>query len=212
MRDYDIYLFDWDGTLSHSTQIWLDVIQEEFAAHGVSVSHEQILPAMGDFHRLLDLGISEENLPSLKATIRARAQERLPEAPLFPGVPEMLTELKRSGKKLAVVTAMHGPIIESMMAYHKYHDIFDVIISGSDVKHQKPHPEGLLLAMGQLKRQPGHSVLMLGDTERDILAAQAAGVDSLLFYPPEHQTLHSLDELRGHKPTHVITNWQEFVS
>lgn len=46
----------------------------------------------------------------------------------------------------------------------------------------------------------------------DITPAHHAGIDSVLFFPPEHESFHTFAELQADKPTHTIRAWQEQVS
>ena len=209
MHEYDVYLFDWDGTLADSTAVWLRAIQRQFALFGLHPTVEEIVPRMGDWNNMKVFGLDDTQLKQLRDVARQEALEQLPHAPLFDGAHDVLQYLKQKKKKLAVVTAMHRQIIDALVAHHGYGQLFDVVISGDDVQNLKPHPEALLLALDKLKRHPGETVLMLGDADRDILAAHQASVDSLLFYPPEHRMFHDLETLRGHKPTHIITHWKE---
>jgi phosphoglycolate phosphatase-like HAD superfamily hydrolase len=52
---------------------------------------------------------------------------------------------------------------------------------------------------------------MAGDADRDIQAAHNANVQSILYYPPEHQELHDLEYLKQQKPTHIITDWHDLL-
>jgi phosphoglycolate phosphatase/pyrophosphatase PpaX len=52
---------------------------------------------------------------------------------------------------------------------------FDVVITGDDVTHPKPHPEGILLAMEQLRAKASDTIYV-GDSDADILAGRAAGL------------------------------------
>ena len=53
---------------------------------------------------------------------------------------------------------------------------------------------------------------MLGDSEKDVRAAHNAGIDSILFFPPEHNDYYSLEELAADKPTHIIHSWRELLN
>lgn len=211
MREYDIYLFDWDGTLADSTTIWIRTVQRQLALYGLHPTDEEIVRALGDWEHMKAFGLDDAQLALVRDAGRKEALEQLPSAPLFDGGHDILQLLKQKKKKLAVVTSMHRPIIDLLVAHHGYGQLFDVVISGDDVQNLKPHPEALQLAMDKLGRRPHETALMLGDADRDILAAHQAGIDSLLFYPPEHQMFHDLEVLRSHKPTHVITNWKELA-
>jgi HAD superfamily hydrolase (TIGR01549 family) len=210
MREYDVYLFDWDGTLADSTAVWLRIIRRQLEAIDIHPTEDELIRSIGDWKNVKALGLSDIQLAQTRTATRQEMLEQLPTIPLFDGAHGVLQQLKQKKKKLAVVTSMHRPIIDALIAHHGYGQLFDVVISGDDVKNLKPHPEALLLAMDKLKRRPHETVLMLGDADRDILAAHQAGVDSLLYYPRQHQMFHDLEELRAHNPTHIITQWKEF--
>ena len=55
-------------------------------------------------------------------------------------------------------------------------DCLDFVIGSSDVKHHKPHPEGLEMALDRLGLPP-ERVLYCGDTVLDAEAAQRAGLE-----------------------------------
>ena len=210
MQNYDIYLFDWDGTLADSTSVWIAAARRQFDERDLHPTDAEIIVSLGDWQNMLSLGVTKEELPGFRLAARAEAMQNLPDAPLFSGADAVLRRLKTAGKRLAVVTAMHREIIDHMLAHHSYQDFFDVVISGSDVQQLKPHPEGLLLALEKIGHDKGDRVLMLGDTTRDILAAHEAGVDSLLYYPAQHEPFHDLEALKASKPTFVIHNWDAF--
>lgn len=50
-----------------------------------------------------------------------------------------------------------------------------VVISGDSTRYAKPHTAPMLLGAQQLNCAPEH-ILYLGDAERDLLAAKAAGM------------------------------------
>lgn len=210
MQDYDIYLFDWDGTLADSTSVWIAAARRQFDERGLHPSDAEIIVNLGDWQNMLSLGVAEEELQSFRTAARAEAMQNLPNAPLFNGADNVLQQLKAAGKRLAVVTAMHRGIIDHMLAHHGYQTMFDVVVSGSDVERLKPHPEGLLLALEKIGHAPSDRVLMLGDTTRDILAAHEAGVDSLLYYPPQHEAFHDLAVLKASRPTFILNDWAAF--
>jgi HAD superfamily hydrolase (TIGR01549 family) len=211
MPEYDVYLFDWDGTVADSTGVWVQAVQNQLAARGLTPSNREIIAGLGDWKNMLHYGLTEDQLDSFRTDARAEALQNLPNAGLFPNISEVLALLKQKGKKLAVVTALHSRIIDAMLQHHGYEAFFDVVISGDDVQKLKPHPEALLLAMQKIDRSPQERVLMLGDTDRDILAAHEADVDSLLYFPASHHAFHDLKVLKDHKPTYIISDWAEVL-
>lgn len=68
----------------------------------------------------------------------------------------------------------------------KVREFFRQIVTAEDVKHPKPHPEGLLTILGG--RDPGHA-LYLGDNIDDALAALAAHVSFAGVLPQSRQSI-----------------------
>ena len=54
----------------------------------------------------------------------------------------------------------------------------DIVVGYHQVRNQKPHPDGLLLAMSQARGSPDGTV-HIGDRPEDTEASRAAGVAAL---------------------------------
>jgi len=87
---------------------------------------------------------------------------------------------------------------------------FEVIISGDDVDNHKPHPEPLEKALAQLGGTKELAV-MIGDSDKDVGAAQNFGVDSILFFPEEHHKFYHYETLRALKPTHIVDDFKQIL-
>lgn len=124
--------------------------------------------------------------------------------PTCPILPALLQELKKRGKKLAVVTTDNQKITTECLEKLGIKSFFDRIYTDSGDSPTKPHPFCALdfcRAMGVL---PEHTV-MVGDTMTDIRFAQNAGLTSVIltrtekakatFAPLADHTVTSLSEL-----------------
>lgn len=104
----------------------------------------------------------------------------------FPGIPELLAELHRRGRRMAVVTSKRRLPLLRQMAQWDWEPLFDPIITPDEVTHGKPHPESLHL-LQRLTGLAPDDLLMVGDTPFDLDMAREAGVPSLAvghgFYP-----------------------------
>ena len=92
----------------------------------------------------------------------------------YPGVPEMLQNLKAAGLRLAVFSSRKLTLMSSL-EHTGIADFFEVVVQGDEVTHHKPHPEGLFKALAGLETKPEHAA-MIGDAAVDILSGKAAGV------------------------------------
>ena len=97
---------------------------------------------------------------------------------LFPDVETTLAALHANGTPMALVTNKPTPFVAPLLESLGIARYFSVVIGGDDVENKKPHPEPLLLVAKQLELAP-QSLLFVGDSRNDILAAQAAGFVSV---------------------------------
>lgn len=97
---------------------------------------------------------------------------------LYEGVESTLVQLKQLGFKLALVTNKPQQFIKPILhALHIEH-YFDVLIGGDLLAKRKPDPMQLHHCCNVLKVTVTECV-MVGDSKNDILAAKAAGMDSI---------------------------------
>lgn len=210
MKDYAVYIFDWDGTLVDTLQVWLDVIQRNLERMDIELPIEALIAGLGDWDDMIPFGFPAERLQEFAGPTRAEAKQELSKAPLFSGARETVELLKSKNKKVALVSASHENTLPAVLAVHKLQDDFDVIVYGSDVKRHKPDPESVLLALERLGNPDKSTVVMLGDSHRDMGAARNAGIDRILYHPPSHHIIHDSENLQSFDPVLTIESWQEF--
>ena len=211
MKDYQAYLFDWDGTLAQTVEIWVDVVVAHLADYGIHVTTHQASLLYGDYTFPVKLGLPAELNDQFHAEIVPMAAERLAMAKLYEGASDVLQNLKDRGKKLALISSSRRESIDVLLGRNHLEGTFDAIVSQTDIQKRKPDPEGLLLALGKLQVTPDQA-LVLGDTINDLKAAANDGADSLLFCPRAHYALYDVVALEAAKPTYTIGSWQEFLS
>lgn len=93
----------------------------------------------------------------------------------FPGMPELLARLERDGVRWGIVTNKPGALTEPLLEALGLRARAGAVVSGDTLPQRKPHPEPLLHAAAQLGIEPCECVYV-GDAERDVLAARAAGM------------------------------------
>jgi 2-phosphoglycolate phosphatase len=105
----------------------------------------------------------------------------------YPQARETLATLRQAGVRLAVVTTKLQAQAELAVRAGGLDSFFDYVHGWSEGRRHKPDPEPVLDALAALGAEPGQA-LMVGDSEQDVLAARAAGVDSCAvtygFRPP----------------------------
>ncbi|MGF7229466.1 MAG: HAD family hydrolase [Candidatus Saccharibacteria bacterium] len=210
MKDYSTYLFDWDGTLSKTLDIWVAVLRELFASYDIHPTDKQIGAVLGDWPATLALGVPQQNQQKFRSDAEAKAYQKYLSPELYEGVVPMLARLKQANKKLALITTSKHEAIDIVLAHHELVDLFDLIIAGDDVTAHKPDPEGILCALKHFGT-PKDQAVMLGDTDKDLGAARNAAIDSILFYPASHEPLYERQYLQSLEPVRVLSHWDELA-
>jgi phosphoglycolate phosphatase len=181
-KQYDLLVFDWDGTLMDSAGAIVYSIQ--------SASRDVGLPIPSDdaARHIIGLGLNEAvaalfpDLPqsgydALVDRYRHYFQSRDQEIPLFEGVTETIAALHDEGFLLAVATGKSRRGLDRVLEHtgigHYFHSS-----RCADECFSKPHPCMLLELMDELGVE-ARRTLMIGDTSHDLLMASNAGVPAV---------------------------------
>lgn len=175
-------VFDWDGTLFDSATVIAEGIQH--AARDMALP----VPDYRTASHVIGLGLSDSLRHAMPTLPPERYQEflglyrryfieREDTLSLFPGVPELLLELKGRGHRLAVATGKPRRGLDRALQSSAIGALFDATRCGDETQ-PKPHPAMLLELMNQL-RLPASDLLMIGDTSHDLGMAKSAGVDAV---------------------------------
>lgn len=125
----------------------------------------------------------------------------------FPGMKELLADLKNQGHKLAVVTSKLRPGADRSLESLGLTDFFDAVITASDDCGHKPNPEPALFALKKLGAKAEEAVFV-GDSPFDIRCGVAAGIKTIgvlwgvssreeLNAVGAHKIAATVEELRG---------------
>lgn len=182
MSDTELVLFDLDGTLIDTAPDMVPALNEVLALEGrpalpyerlrVHVSHG----STGLLLRAWGPELEEAELERLRALFlqRYRARLALASAP-FPGVERLLADIEDRGMQWGVVTNKPGWLTEPLLGELRLHERAACIVSGDTLATRKPDPAPLLHAC-ELAGVAAARAVYIGDAERDIVAAQAAGM------------------------------------
>jgi pyrophosphatase PpaX len=207
--NYSTILFDFDGTLTSSLELWLQAFHYAFAKFGLKVTDDIIVRRC--FYREFVDVVAEFNLPSsiqFGQLIREGLAIFFEEAKLFAGVQEILTNCANKNIKLAVVTSSPRIIVEKTLKNLEIDSFFQTIVTADDITNFKPHPEPVLLALERLQSKYDES-LVIGDSQADMLAGQAAGIKTALFYPEVHTQFYDFQKLQETSPHFVFHHYDE---
>lgn len=210
MKQYQAYLFDWDGTLAQTLEVWLSIERDLYRKYGLSLTDSEIARSFGDWSAAEKFGLKGESLMAFNRELPKIAHEAISKTPLYPHVSKVLNGIKDRGAKLALITSSVRETIDVVLAHNELVELFDLVVTADEVSEHKPHPEGILYVLESLGMAKDKAV-MIGDSDKDLGAAQNAGVDSILFFPDSHRTFHDEKHLRKHNPTFVIDDLQKIL-
>ena len=180
--NYDLIIFDWDGTLMDSTRVIASSLQSACADVGIAVPSERdALYVIGlnlvDSFNHVAPGLDEAGRRTLSERYRHHFLAREGEMPLYDGVVEMLSELHAKGVRLAVATGKARRGLDRVLDSTGLRRWFEATRC-ADEGFAKPHPDMLLRLMDITGVQPRRA-LMVGDTTHDLELAANAGVDAV---------------------------------
>ncbi len=206
---YRAALIDWDGTLAQTLQAWMRCYLQACQEWGCPATPEQVAAQFGSWQGVLDLGVAQESFQAYWDRMDVLLAHHLPSVDLYPHAVATLQAVRNAGVSTALVTTGRRAVWGPSFTKHALEPLFDVVVSGDEVTQHKPHPEPLLLALQRLGiPDPGQAV-MIGDSDKDLGAANAAGMDSVLFYPPDHQQFYNKPILlEQYQPRHQCASWR----
>ncbi|MEH2054345.1 HAD family hydrolase [Nostoc sp.] len=183
-------LFDFNGVIINDEPIHLQLIDEILIEENLQpqkVSERQASLGRSDracFQQLLaNRGrVANENylnqLLYRKAQAYALELEKIEKLPLYPGVADLIFQVRSRNLKLGLVSGAIRKEIELVLNRAKLAEHFKIIVAGDDITTSKPEPDGYLLAVKRLNKQypelnlQPQECLAIEDTPAGIAAAK----------------------------------------
>jgi N-acetyl-D-muramate 6-phosphate phosphatase len=181
-----LILFDLDGTLLDTAPDLGTALNTQRAEHKLApLPQERIRPIVSHGSpALLKLGFGIEPNDSRYAGMRARLLEIYrdclsQETCLFPGIETVLLDIEQRGLHWGIVTNKPGALTEPLLQAFNLMQRAACVVSGDTTARRKPHPDQLLHACVLTGCSPSASIYV-GDAQRDVEAAHAAGMRALV--------------------------------
>jgi pyrophosphatase PpaX len=203
---YKYILFDWDGCLARTLDVWLASYKQTLTELGIKKTDKEIVLVFGSWHGGSELGAPDND--KFFERVDQLVENKMPLVKLYDKAAEIVQKLNSRNFRLALLSSSIRSHIEPAMKANKIYSFFEMLITGEEVKKHKPDPEGINLALRKMNASK-KSFIMIGDSTKDILAAKNAGVDSILFYPKEHKLYYDLELLKKSHPTYIANSFDD---
>lgn len=186
MKKYNLYIIDFDGTFIDSYEGLPIFYRYAFGSLGYDISDK-------DAYRFSKMSlqaafIEKINKPELVEEFSKKCYEivntgvLLEHNKLFIDTLPFIKYIKDNNLPLVLVTGNAHIHVNKVLNNLGLNDIFDLIITSEDIKHQKPDPEGIKLALTKMNYLGElNDVCYIGDAYNDYLAAKEAKVTPILL-------------------------------
>ena len=177
-------LFDLDGTLLNTLEDLKNSVNFALKKFGYSEKTlEQVRASVGNgLRRLIELsvpeGTSSEIVDAVLATMKLHYQDHcaIKTAP-YPGILELLDQLKAAGFRMAIVSNKAAPMTEQLRQKFFAAQVPFAFGESAELR-RKPWPDMPVAALKQLGSAAENSVYV-GDSEVDVQTARNAGIPCL---------------------------------
>lgn len=180
---YRAVIFDMDGLLLDTETLWHEAEVELFRRHGDEFTWDDKMAVIGTSFEITAryfadrLGRPPEDGAALVDEMVALMHDRVRrQVDARPGAVELVAGIRAlDGVRLGLASNSPRFLVDDALATAGLVDVFETIVTSSDVEHAKPAPDIYLRACQDLGVDPSEA-LALEDSASGVAAAKAAGL------------------------------------
>ena len=207
MQKFQLYLFDFDGTLFDTLPSSIYVFKKAYENIGYDIKEEDILgytrePIPDSYKRL---GAPQEKYRSFIEDINkyVNSKESVDLTNIYDDTYDTIIDLRMLEAELGIVTSNHATHVRDVLKkFDMQKDFFKEIVGNKEAPTPKPNPGPILKALEMFNYQGDKKdVCYIGDSLNDCIAATKAGIIPILldrkheYNDAPYQVIHSLNEL-----------------
>lgn len=178
-------IFDVDGTLVDSVDEHAEAWRRAFLDYGRDLPFAHVRSQIGKgADQLMPVFLTDEELERFGKQLEAHRtelylREFMPKVRAFPKVRELFERLRADGVKVALATSAKDQELAHLEKLCGIEDLEPAETTKDDVDRSKPHPDIFEAAWNELGRPPADTVVVVGDTPYDAIAAVKLGLPPL---------------------------------
>lgn len=204
MSELKYVLFDFDGTLTQSVELALQIynrIAPQYKCKPIDMKAIGVLSSGNPEQFFKQYGVTRFKLLLLVLRIRRELKKELHNLKPMPGISDVLAELRYSGYKLGIVTSNARKNVTAFLKNNEITDYFGFVrTAGNFFGKQK-----VFFRLLKRLRTSGRNVVYVGDETRDITASRKAGIHIISVC----WGLTPVDALQAMKPDQTAANPSE---
>ncbi len=199
--NYQAIIFDLDGTLIDSMQLWRKVDRDFLHKRGIAVPRDLFdhLPQGNSFIQTAQYFIDRFGLPDTVESVMAEWTDMVGwlyanEVKLKPGAKRLLNRLFQLEIPIGLGTSNSLELARQVLSQHGVWDLFRSVVTGDMHLMGKPWPDIYLKSAANLALAPA-ACAVIEDTLSGVQAAKAAGMTAIAIHDPDSEEQH--DRIRA---------------
>ena len=208
MQKFQLYLFDFDGTLFDTLETSKYVFRKAYEYLGIPLNEDEVLqftrePIPVSYKRM---GAPVEKYDAFMAQIEKylnTTQESIDLTDIYDDTYDTIIDLRMDEADLGIVTSNNVLHVRDILRkFDMQKDFFTVLVGNREAPTPKPSPEPILKALEMINyKGDKKDVCYVGDSLNDCLSAVNAGVVPILldrddeYKDAPYQRIRSLSEL-----------------
>ena len=207
MDNYEVLLFDFDGTLFDTLDSSIYVFEEAYRRMGVSIDRSSVLrltrePISSSYKRIMgNMDNFDKFIEYINELVFSDKVTNM--AVIYQDTKTIIKYLKDNKMIIGIVTSNAKDHLLDVLKRFGLENSFDVIVGNREASTPKPSPIPILKALELLDYKDKEKVVYIGDALNDALAAVNAGVKPILL-----DRLHEFGELMDYK---IINSLNEII-
>lgn len=208
---FSTVLLDWDGCLADTLSVWMQSYLNVYKRYGFSVTPTQVIEkSWGNTDQgPLNIGIAD-NKACWKEIVEL-VREGVTRVPLHEYTKELLQKLQEAHIHVAIVTSSEKRVVIPALKFHGLEKHIDLLVTDNDVSKPKPDPEIIFAVLEHFSSDKKSSII-IGDTQKDILAGKNAGISTGLVLHKTNSTYYDFETLKQSNPDHVFSSLREVAA
>lgn len=180
-RKIEAAIFDLDGTIADSLDVWSRIDTAFFASHNMEMPGDYLssVKSMGSpdaaSYTKRRFGFSQNEDEIMEQWGKMAQHEYAVNIPLKYGAREFILALHSAGVKLGLATASGSELFEPLLKRHGVYDCFSSHVTTMQAGKDKSHPDVYLLCAKELCCEPA-GCMVFEDILPAVCAAKKAGM------------------------------------